>query len=84
MAIVDGVAYTMGARGKTEFVIALDGKGQEKWATKIGPVFGLARPTTYSYGPNGTPTVDGDSIYAVGSQGILVCVHKTGKELLAA
>ena len=80
MAIVDGVVYTMGARGKTEYVIALDGKGQEKWATKIGPVF-VWPANSYSYGPNGTPTVDGDSIYAVGSQGILVCVSKTGKEL---
>jgi outer membrane protein assembly factor BamB len=75
MAVVDGVVYTMGLRDKTEYVIALDGKGDELWATKIGPVFNFAG-NNFSDGPNATPAVAGDHVYALGSQGILVCVEK--------
>src|SRR5690242_9824313 len=38
-AVVGGIVYTMGARGEQEYLIALDGKGQERWSAKIGPVF---------------------------------------------
>ena len=59
-------------------MLALDAKGQEQWATKIGPVHDW-KANSWSHGPNGTPTVDGDLIYALGSQGVLVCVQKDGK-----
>src|SRR5262245_11519285 len=39
VAVVGGTAYTMGARGEDEYLIALDDKGAEKWAAKIGPLF---------------------------------------------
>src|SRR4051812_15817168 len=32
MAIVNGVVYTMGARGDDEYAIAFDAKGNELWA----------------------------------------------------
>ena len=38
MAVVKGVVYTMGARENQEYAIALDDKGNEKWATLLGPV----------------------------------------------
>jgi outer membrane protein assembly factor BamB len=76
LAIVGGNVYTMGARDKVEYVIALDSKGNELWAKKIGPVFDW-KANAFSHGPNGTPSVDGDSIYAMGSQGTLVCVKKS-------
>jgi outer membrane protein assembly factor BamB len=74
-AVVGGVVYTMGARGDQEYLIALDGKGQERWSAKIGPVFDF-KGNSWSRGPNATPTVDGDLVFAVGSQGVLACFNK--------
>jgi outer membrane protein assembly factor BamB len=76
-AVVGDRVYTMGARDKVEYVIALDTKGAEQWAAKIGPMFDFAG-NNWSAGPNATPTVDGDRIYGLGSQGILVCVDAKG------
>ncbi len=78
-AVVGGKAYLMGCRGNDEFVICLDEKGKQAWATKIGPVFEF-KENQWSRGPNGTPAVDGDRLYAVGSQGILVCLDLAGNE----
>lgn len=80
-AVVGGRLYTMGCRGDTEYVIALDDKGQERWSAKIGPVYDF-NSNSWSRGPNGTPTVDGERVFALGSQGILVCVGAgDGKEV---
>lgn len=80
MAIVGGTVYTMGARGADEYLIALDDKGQEKWAAKIGPTYNW-NANSWSGGPNATPTVDGDRIYALSSRGMLLCADRTGKEV---
>jgi outer membrane protein assembly factor BamB len=79
-AVVGGKVYTMGCRGDDEFVICLDDKGKQQWATKIGPVFWV-ETNQWSRGPNGTPSVDGSLLYAVGSQGKLVCLDTTKGEL---
>jgi outer membrane protein assembly factor BamB len=80
-AVVGGTVYTMGARGDLELVIALDSKGKELWTAKIGPVFDF-KTNEWSRGPDSTPTVDGDLLYALGSQGELVCFEtKGGKEV---
>jgi outer membrane protein assembly factor BamB len=72
-AVVGDRLYTMGARGGTEFLYALDTKnGKEVWATEIGPLY----TNGYGDGPRGTPTVDGDNIYTLSGQGNLVCVTK--------
>lgn len=83
-AIVGDRLYTSGGRGDSEFVIALDlkakGKPSELWATRIGPLF-TWKGNSWNAGPNVTPTVDGDSVYALGGFGDLVCVDAaTGKE----
>ena len=79
-AVVGGKVYTMGCRGDDEFVICLDAMGKQLWATKIGPVF-YFKSNQWNRGPNGTPSVDGKLLYAVGSQGILVCVDITKGEM---
>jgi outer membrane protein assembly factor BamB len=78
-AVVGGKLYTMGARDKTEYVFALDNKGQELWSVKIGSLFDF-KGNNWSGGPNATPSVDGELIFAVGSQGDLICVDTGGKE----
>src|SRR6266404_3404121 len=80
LAIVGDRIYTMGdgvgGRKEDQFLIALNrADGKQIWATKIGPAWIDEMP-----GPRGTPTVDGDRIYALGTEGGLVCADAaTGK-----
>ena len=71
--------YCMGADDKTEFIYAVDLKNQnKKWSTPIGPRKGL----DHGDGPRGAPTVDGDLVFGIGSQGNLICVKAdTGEKV---
>jgi outer membrane protein assembly factor BamB len=80
-AVVGGTVYTMGARGDTEYVIALDGKGKELWSAKVGPVWDF-KSNVWNRGPDATPSVDGGLLYALGSHGDLVCVDTNGGAIL--
>jgi outer membrane protein assembly factor BamB len=77
IAIVGDRIFTMGDLGGEQYVIAvtLPG-GQPVWKTKVGPGWDDQYP-----GPRGTPTVDGALLYALGTEGDLVCLETaTGKE----
>jgi len=79
-AVVGDTVYVLGARKADEFIIALDaGTGKEKWSAKIGPVYDW-NLNQWSRGPNSTPSIDGELLYAVGSKSDVVCVNvKTQK-----
>lgn len=71
VAIADDRIYTMGDHGDSQYVIALSlAGGKQLWSTKIGPAW----DDEDSGGPRGTPTVDGDSVYAIGTEGEVVCL----------
>jgi outer membrane protein assembly factor BamB len=76
-SISDGKLYTMGLRGDREFVVAFDiATGKEAWATPHGSAFRNDRGD----GPRGTPTIDGDRVYALGGNGDLSALDaRTGK-----
>ena len=76
-SIANGRLFTMGLRGDREFVIAFDvATGKEAWATPHGGAFRNDRGD----GPRGTPTVDGDRVYALGGNGDLSAIEaRTGK-----
>jgi len=76
-SISDGKLYTMGLRGDREYVIAFDvATGKEAWATAHGSAFRNDRGN----GPRGTPTVDGNRVYALGGNGDLSALDaRTGK-----
>jgi len=77
-AIVKGVVYIQTTRKGDEFAVALDEKtGKETWATKIGKV-GANRGPQYP-GTRATPTVDGDRLYCLASDGELNCLDTAGK-----
>ena len=77
ISISNGKLYTMGLRGDREFVIAFDvATGKEAWATAHGSAF----HNDQGDGPRGTPTVDGDRVYALGGNGDLTALDaRTGK-----
>lgn len=76
-SIANGRLYTMGLRGDREFVIAFDiANGKEAWATPHGNAFRNDRGD----GPRGTPTIDGDRLYALGGNGDLSAMDaRTGR-----
>jgi outer membrane protein assembly factor BamB len=76
-SVANGKLYTMGLRGEREYVIAFDvATGKEAWSTAHGSAF----RNDQGDGPRGTPTVDGDRVYALGGSGDLTVLDaRTGK-----
>lgn len=76
-SVANGRLYTMGLRGDREFVVAFDvATGKEAWATPHGSAFHNDRGD----GPRGTPTIDGDRVYALGGNGDLSAIEaRTGR-----
>ena len=76
-SVANGKLYTMGLRGEREFVMAFDvATGKEAWATAHGGAYHNDRGN----GPRGTPTVDGNRVYALGGNGDLSAFDaRTGK-----
>jgi len=80
-AVSAGRIFGMSFRGQDEVVWALnEATGNELWATRIAE----AKRAPGQQGPEGsrgTPTVDGDVLYALGENGDLVCLETaSGKE----
>jgi len=79
-AVVGDMLYVQSNEGMdNEFVQAIDvQKGEKLWSQRLGKVGenqGLPYP-----GARGTPTVDGNLLYALGSDGDLACLQaKTGE-----
>ncbi len=76
-AIVQGRLFTQGQHGNQQFVMALDtSTGKKLWETPTGQPFREQR----GHGPRGTPTVEGDRLYALAADGTLACLETaTGK-----
>jgi len=77
VSMAGGRLFTMGDVDGAQYVLALDQtNGKQIWKTRVGPVWEDGYP-----GPRGTPTLDGELLYAVGTEGDLVCLETaTGKE----
>src|SRR5262249_27348889 len=69
-SLVGGRIYVMGTRkGQTEYVFCLDAKnGKELWASAAGSI------TPSHPGPRWTPTVAAGRVYAISSNGVMVCL----------
>ncbi|HZY90886.1 MAG TPA: PQQ-binding-like beta-propeller repeat protein [Gemmataceae bacterium] len=73
-SVAGGRVFLMGSQGDDEYVTALDERdGRRLWSTRVGRV-GENRGPKYP-GPRSTPTVDGELLYTLGSDGDLVCVE---------
>ena len=81
VTIINGKLYTMGDRSikesaeNAQYVIAYDLRTRkELWAAKVGP--------SHKDGPRCTPTVDDDYVFAIGTDGDLVCVDAADGKIL--
>lgn len=77
LAVVGDVIYTTGDIGETQYVIAAKrNDGSALWKTAIGPAW-----DDEYLGARSTPTIDGDRLYAISTEGDLVCLEAaTGRE----
>lgn len=77
VAVAGERIFTMGDVGGAQLLMALNAAdGKRLWTTRVGAPW-----VDQMGGPRGTPTVDGDLVYALGTEGDLICVEAaTGKE----
>lgn len=80
-SVADGRLFTQGQVDGRQTLIALDVEtGETLWTLAHGDSYSNNRGN----GPRGTPTVDGERVYALGGDGNLVCVEAaTGKTVWA-
>jgi outer membrane protein assembly factor BamB len=76
LSIADGRIFTLGDLGDTQHVVARSqADGKELWKTPLGPAW-----SDQFNGPRSTPTVDGDRLYVVSTEGLVLCLETaTGK-----
>lgn len=78
-AIVGDRLYILGARDETEQLIVLNAEdGKEIFKADIGPVL----ENNWGNGPRGTPTVDGELVFAMSGSGTLACIQKADGKVL--
>jgi len=71
-SILNGRLYTQGQRGDQEFVMAYNtADGKKLWETPAGSPFRERR----GHGPRGTPTTDGNRLYALSADGTLLALN---------
>lgn len=78
-SVADGRLFTQGQIGGRQTLIALDvDTGKTLWTLPHGDTFSNDRGN----GPRGTPTIDGERVYALGGDGNLICAEAaTGKKI---
>jgi len=77
-SVANGRIFTMGDLEDGQYVFALkEADGETLWKTRVGPIHEDKRG-----GPRSTPTVDGDRIHVMTTEGDVVCLEAaTGKQL---
>ncbi len=78
VAVTAGRIFTMGDLEDGQYVFALDqANGRQAWKTRVGDTW-----EDQYLGSRSTPTVDGDRLYAIGTEGDLVCLQTaTGRQV---
>ena len=77
VSVGGGRIFTMGDVDGSQFVIALSQEdGERLWSTRVGPAHADKYP-----GPRATPTLDGDRVFSMSTEGDLVSLDATTGEL---
>ena len=82
-AVVGDALYTMGAYSASTRLLCLDANtGKGRWRVDISED---VLENGWGDGPRGTPTIDGDRIYAMTGSGVLICAKtKDGAKVWSA
>jgi outer membrane protein assembly factor BamB len=79
LAVVDGRIFTLGDIGEDQFLFAAsDEDGRILWKQRVGPAWDYPMFS----GSRSTPTVDGDRVYALGTDGDLICARTATGEVV--
>jgi outer membrane protein assembly factor BamB len=79
LAVQGGHVFVQGMRDAQSVVSSLDVRtGSRVWTTPIG----RSRTNDRGSGPRGTPTVDGDRLYALTENGDLACLQAADGRIL--
>jgi len=78
LSVADGRIYTLGDLDDGQYAMALaQADGSPLWRTRIGPTW----ESSY-LGPRSTPTVDGEHLYIMNTEGDVICLEAaSGKEI---
>jgi outer membrane protein assembly factor BamB len=78
VSLADGRIYTLGDDADGQYALALsEADGSILWRTPIGPTW-----EDEYLGPRSTPTVDGDRLYIMNTEGEVICLEAaTGAEV---
>ena len=80
VSVANGRLFTMGDFDDRQFALALNREnGAIEWRTEVGPSW--ADNNLYP-GSRSTPTTDGDRVYALGTEGTLVCLRQETGEVV--
>jgi len=80
-SIANGRLFLIVSRGMDESAVALDaGHGSKLWERRFGRVGAPDQDPSYP-GARSTPTVDGDRVYALSSNGELACLNAASGEI---
>jgi outer membrane protein assembly factor BamB len=78
-AIARGKLFTIGTREDSEVLICLDANaGKELWVSPVGSIL----KNDWGNGPRGTPTVDGDFVYAMSGDGLVACASASDGKIV--
>jgi outer membrane protein assembly factor BamB len=78
IAVAGDRVFVQSTRGRNSVVVALNrADGKELWSKALGPSGSNDRGS----GPRGTPTLDGDRLYALSENGDLACLKTDGSAL---
>jgi outer membrane protein assembly factor BamB len=82
-AVVGSRLYMLGSQGmEDEFIQAIDVRdGKTVWTTRLGGAGANTKGANYP-GARSTPTVDGERIFALGSDGDLACLEAFGGQIV--
>ena len=79
VSVSNGKLYTMWDQGATQHLFCLDAaSGKELWRLPLGKAF----KNHYGDGPRVTPLIDGEIVYAIGTDGLLVAANKASGEIV--
>jgi outer membrane protein assembly factor BamB len=79
LAIANGRIYTQGQRDNQEYVLAIDVKtGKKLWEMPASRPYRNDRGD----GPRGTPTLNGDRLYVMTGDGVLLCIETASGQKL--
>lgn len=81
MAVVDDHVYTIELRDGEQRLVSLNAAtGETVWAASFGTDY--QDPTGFGNGARSTPTVDGDNVYAVSADSILIAADRADGKIL--